>query len=90
MERIGIRELQQHASSWIRRAAAGETLEVTDRGRPVARLTPLPPDTGIRTLEAAGLIHRGRRDLRNLEPVPAKPDTTSISGALDALRHDER
>ena len=45
MMRVGIRELRQDASTWVRRAAAGETIEVTDRGRPVAQLGPLVPHT---------------------------------------------
>lgn len=40
-ESVGIRALQQHASEVVRRAAAGETLTITDRGRPVARIVPL-------------------------------------------------
>jgi prevent-host-death family protein len=90
MQRIGIRELRQHASTWVRRAAAGETLEVTDRGLPVARLTPLPLARDLGALEAAGLVRRGRHDLLGLEPAAARPETTSISAALDALRDSER
>ena len=44
MERIGVRELRQHASRYLERVAHGETLEVTDRGRPLARLVPILPD----------------------------------------------
>jgi len=40
MERIGVRELRQHASRYLARVRLGETLEVTERGRPVARLVP--------------------------------------------------
>src|SRR5680860_186457 len=32
MERIGVRELRQHASRWLRRVAAGESFEITERG----------------------------------------------------------
>ncbi len=42
MTSVGIRELRQRASEYLRRVAAGETIEVTDRGRPVALLTPIP------------------------------------------------
>lgn len=42
MERIGVRELRQHASRYLARVANGEPIEVTDRGRPVARLVPVP------------------------------------------------
>jgi prevent-host-death family protein len=40
MERIGVRELRQNASVYLARVKAGETLEVTDRGKVVALLTP--------------------------------------------------
>jgi len=43
VETIGIRELRQNASAWIAKAKAGLTIQITDRGRPVARLVPLTP-----------------------------------------------
>ncbi|MGE2726716.1 type II toxin-antitoxin system Phd/YefM family antitoxin [Mycolicibacterium pulveris] len=45
MDRIGLRELRQHASRYISRVARGETIEVTQRGRLVARIIPARPDT---------------------------------------------
>jgi len=54
MERIGIRELRQHASRYLSRVRVGESLEITDHGRPVARLVPI----GDGSWEA--LIGRGR------------------------------
>ena len=45
MERIGLRELRQNASRYIARVARGETVEVTQRGRLVARIVPVGPDT---------------------------------------------
>ncbi|MHB2024783.1 MAG: type II toxin-antitoxin system Phd/YefM family antitoxin [Mycobacteriales bacterium] len=44
MERIGVRELRQHASRYLAKVAGGETLEVTDRGRAVAHLVPIRTD----------------------------------------------
>ena len=41
-ERVGIRELRQNLSFCLRLVVAGETLEVTERNRPVAILAPLP------------------------------------------------
>ena len=38
MEEIGVRELRQHASRYLRRVAAGESFTVTDYGKPVAVL----------------------------------------------------
>lgn len=41
MHSVGIRALKQNASAVIARVANGESIEVTDRGRPVARIVPL-------------------------------------------------
>lgn len=43
MDEIGIRELRQHASRYVRAAKEGRTTIISDRGRPVARLEPLSP-----------------------------------------------
>lgn len=40
--RVGIRDLRLHLSEYLRRAEAGETIEVTDRGRPLSRIVPVP------------------------------------------------
>jgi prevent-host-death family protein len=39
---IGVRELKQRLSEIIERAAQGETIRVTDRGKPKAILGPVP------------------------------------------------
>jgi prevent-host-death family protein len=68
MERVGIRELRQSASAILRRVAAGETFEVTDRGRPVAILT-RPSPTGLDRLERDGLVRAAAGDLLDVEPL---------------------
>ena len=90
MERIGIRELRQHASRWVRRAAAGESFEVTDRGRPVARLVPPAPLEGIERLRAEGRITPATRDLLEEPPLKPKPGVPLPSQVLEAMRADER
>lgn len=45
MESIGVRELRQNASRYLARVRAGESLQITDRGRPVARLIPPAEDS---------------------------------------------
>ncbi len=69
MERIGIRELRREASAVLRRVAAGETVEVTDRGRPVARLVKAGA-AGLARLEEEGLLRRADGDLLEVRPVP--------------------
>lgn len=39
---VGVRELKQNLSSYLDRAASGERILVTDRGRPRALIVPLP------------------------------------------------
>lgn len=55
MQRIGLRELRQHASRYVDRAAAGESIEISVRGRPVARLVPIV-DNGWADMIARGEI----------------------------------
>ena len=86
-----MRELRQDASTWVRRAAAGEILEVTDRGRPVARLGPLPEsEVGMDALASAGRLRPPRGRLSDIGPLPAPSDAPGLSEVLDELRVDER
>jgi prevent-host-death family protein len=86
---VGIRELRQNLSVYLRRVLAGETLQVTDRRRPVALLTPLPERADpLARLEAEGRIaRRATRDLRDLPP-PLRLPGVSISKALQEERGD--
>ena len=68
MERVGVRELRQKASEILRRVAAGETFEVTDRGRPTAILSS-PAPSGLAEMERRGLIRRAEGGLLDMVPV---------------------
>jgi antitoxin (DNA-binding transcriptional repressor) of toxin-antitoxin stability system len=72
MERVGVRELRRQASAILRRVVAGETVEITDRGRPVAILLRTMP-SGLARLEREGLLRRAEADLLDLEPVRLPP-----------------
>jgi prevent-host-death family protein len=91
MTRIGIRELRQRASEYLRRVEAGETLEVTDRGRPVALLSPIPAADPLDQLRAAGEVSEPVGDLDDLpEPLDIPSGQPTPSAALAQLRSDER
>jgi prevent-host-death family protein len=91
MDQIGIRELRQQASHWLKRVAAGESFEVTDRGRPVALLVPVPADAGLEALIAAGRARPGKGRLSELgPPLPRRPGAPAPSEVLERLRADER
>ena len=53
---MGVRELRQRASELLRQVEQGESIEITDRGRPVAMLSPLPSGTDLLRLIAAGQV----------------------------------
>ncbi|TML85204.1 MAG: type II toxin-antitoxin system prevent-host-death family antitoxin [Actinobacteria bacterium] len=91
MVSVGIRELRQRASELLRRVAAGETIEVTDRGRPVAVLAPLPEAAPFERLRAAGEVEPATADLDELPaPLPLQPGQDPPSAVLARLRRDER
>lgn len=88
MDRIGVRELRQHASRYLARVALGETLEITDRGRPVALLVPIGNDPWADMVAAGKVIPAGGTgDLAEEEPGDYPVDA---SAALAALRAGER
>lgn len=86
MERIGVRELRQHASRYLDRVKAGETVEVTERGILVALLVPPEPAVSARArLIAAGRLIPSSGPLR----LPRRASAATDSGAvLDELRED--
>lgn len=83
---VGIAELRQNLTRYLRRVALGERLVVTDRNRPVAELGP-PPSTGaeLDRLVAEGRVSRPvRRGLP--EPLRLDGDPYALSRALDEIR----
>ncbi|MDQ3578400.1 MAG: type II toxin-antitoxin system prevent-host-death family antitoxin [Actinomycetota bacterium] len=88
MERIGVRELRQHASRYLNRVKAGETVEVTERGHLIALLVPPDPATSARErLVAAGRLIPGSRPLQLPRRI-AVPGDLDTSAVLDELRGD--
>ena len=94
MQQVGVRELKQNASAVLRRVKEGETIEVTERGRRVARLTPIREGNRLDQLIAEG---RARAAVGSLQefladhpPVPAKPGVPLPSEILADMRADER
>jgi prevent-host-death family protein len=91
MRVIGIRELRQHASRYLRQVQRGETIEVTDRGNPVARIVPVPRADGVEGLAASGRLVLADDDALELGP-PLKPAEGEPlpSEVLGEARADER
>lgn len=93
MKRIGVRELRQQASRHLREVEGGETIEITDRGRPVARLVPIEPKGVVESLIASGRMTPATGDLRDILALPRiapKPGLPLASEELARLREMER
>lgn len=91
--RAGIRELRQNLSRYVERVKAGETIEVTERGRPVALLTPCwSGSDALSALEARGLrVTRASADASGLADVPQPaPGARPLSELLLEQRQGER
>ncbi|HUB75538.1 MAG TPA: type II toxin-antitoxin system prevent-host-death family antitoxin [Solirubrobacteraceae bacterium] len=87
---VGVRELRQRASELLRRVEDGESVQITDRGRPVALLGPLPEDP-LELLRAAGELTPATDELADLPApleLPAGAEAPSL--VLARLRRDER
>jgi prevent-host-death family protein len=87
-ESVGIAELRQNLSVYLRKVSRGERLVVTDRNRPVAELGPAPT-TGreLDRLIAAGRVSRPARSGLP-EPLELGGDPHALSRALDDIRGD--
>jgi prevent-host-death family protein len=80
---IGVRELKAKLSSALQRAAAGELITVTDRGRPIAVLGPPLGSVDLSAAAEAGwLTPASSRGLRPVRRAPARMPV------LDALAED--
>jgi prevent-host-death family protein len=81
---VGIRELKAKLSEHVQRAAEGETIVVTDRGRPVARLVPYDSSSALDRGVAEGWIEPARRT--GLDDVARHRSAQSVLDTLDADR----
>jgi prevent-host-death family protein len=87
-ESVGIAELRQNLSVYLRRVSRGERLVVTDRNRPVAELGPAPTiGRDLDRLIAAGRVSRPAR-AGLPEPLELAGDPQALSRALDDIRGD--
>ena len=82
--RMGIRQLRDNLTATIRRVRAGETIEVTHDGEPVALLTPYPRSR-IDELIASGRVRPAKRPLY---PLPKRVPVTGPMTASEVLEED--
>jgi prevent-host-death family protein len=96
MDRVGVAELKAGLSAYLARVKAGESVTVTDHGRPIARLVPIPvagdeADDRLLELERLGLLRRGRVPLSaDFWELPRPTDAAGRSLAFLLVEREDR
>lgn len=86
---VGVRELRQNLSVYLKRVKAGESLEVRERGQRVAVLAPVRAKASmLDRLVAAGRAMAPTRDLLALGPPLGRRPSRRASRAVARLRDD--
>jgi antitoxin (DNA-binding transcriptional repressor) of toxin-antitoxin stability system len=75
MRKVGLKILKNKLSEYVRLAAAGETIVVTDRGRAVAEIGPPQRPVGLTAFEERGVREGWLRpaQVRDGSPPPGRP-----------------
>lgn len=81
---VSIRELKSRLSHYLRRARAGESVVITDRGVPVGRIVPIEPnlEERIAALRAAKQLQWSGRRLPARKPAVRVPTGKSVATLL--------
>jgi prevent-host-death family protein len=86
---VGIRELKARLSEYVERAAEGEIVIVTSRGRRIAQIVPIPGRDNIeRGLREGWITRRDHRPPGHFEPIPVRPDAPTSIEILQEDRED--
>jgi prevent-host-death family protein len=85
METITHREMRNHSAEILRRVEAGESLQITNHGRPAARITPVE-NADLDALIAAGAARPARTDLDSLRTIERTTGTETSWEILEDTR----
>lgn len=90
--RVGVRELRQNLSVYLRRVKDGETLAVTERGETVAELAPVrkKPLSILDRMIADGRVTPATFDHRQIPPPPRIPGRPLSEILLEMRDEEER
>lgn len=87
---VGVRELKSHLSQYLAKVRGGETIVVTDRGEPIARIVPTPPPTlppsVLKAIEEGRVIYKPWRPERLHKPIKMLPGEKSFADLVSEQR----
>jgi len=86
--RVGVRDLKARLSEYLRRVSQGQTVIITDHGRPVGRLSPVdqPLDERLKALQDAGLVAWNGQKLKTIAPAVVNRGDRQVSDILVEMR----
>jgi prevent-host-death family protein len=83
MKRVGVRELRSGLSRFLKLVRAGEMIEVTDRGEPIAKIIPVGVPEHLAKLMAEGRVSwSGKPFEAPQKPVRLAPGSAPMSDAI--------
>ena len=86
MTRVGTNELRRNAQAVFRRVAAGEVIEVTHRGRPLARIVPTHDGSRLGQLIAENRASLATGDVLDIKPAQWSDGKPLLSEILEEMR----
>jgi prevent-host-death family protein len=86
--RVGVRDLKARLSEYLRMVSQGQTVIITDHGRPVGRLSPVnqPLDERLKALQDAGLVAWNGQMLKPVTPAAVNHGDRQVSDILVEMR----
>jgi prevent-host-death family protein len=81
---VGVRELKAQLSRYLREVAAGTTVVITERGKPVGQIVPITLSTEerVQQLAASGVVSWDGRAYRPGKPAAGKRGGPQVSDVL--------
>ena len=81
---VGVRELKAQLSRYLRQVAAGTTVVITERGKPVGQIVPitLSAEERVQQLAASGVVAWDGRAFRPAKPAAGKRGGPQVSDLL--------
>jgi len=85
---VGVRDLKARLSEYLRQVSQGQTVIITDHGRPVGRLMPVdqPLDERLKVLQDAGLVAWNGQKLKPVTPAAVNRGDRQVSEILVEMR----
>lgn len=81
---VGIRELKAQISKYLRRVKAGQTLIITDHGKPIGRIVPIEEtlEERVQRLVRAGIVRWNGKKLKPRELIATNQGPRQISDLI--------